>query len=161
MLDLLPTAATVAGLIIWLCVLAVAAVATRAVVGVSEWIEFEYEGWVTVPAPVVIVALALLDVALLVRFRDVFWNDTWVSVALVILLVIVGAGFAVGYARSGDSEAIWTELAAAVSAGLAAVVVLLWGAGHVIDTVVRALALPSLGAVILAVAIVGYFIYRD
>lgn len=148
MLDLLPTSATIAGFVIWPLVMVGAGVVTLATVALSARVEQERDDWRVWLAPAALLALAVINLCLAVRARDVFWSDTWVSAFLLGVAVVVAAALAVFGARDSLQDAELTALAIASPAALTVVGILLWMFGHVVDTVTR--ALPPIGAFIVA-----------
>lgn len=148
MLDLLPTSATIAGFVVWLVVLVGAGAVTLATVALSERVENERDDWLVWVAPAVLLVLAVINLRLAVRARDVFWNDTWMSVFLLVVAVVVVAALAVFGAREALRDAELTTLAIAAAAAVAVVGSVLWMLGHLFDAAAR--ALPPLGALIVA-----------
>ncbi|MDN5715604.1 MAG: hypothetical protein L0G89_00060 [Janibacter sp.] len=159
MLDLLPTSATAASFFIWLVALLGIGTVTLVTVGVSERVENERQGWIVLVPPVALVALSLVNLRLLIAARDVFWSDTWMSVFLLIVAVVVVGVFAAFGASQALEDAeltIWAIVAAAIVSGAGS---LLWGVGHLVDTIAQ--ALPPLGVIVVVVILIWGLAARD
>ena len=147
--------------LMWALILAGAAVVNGGLVWVVDWLGFnQAHPAVTFVAGAVSVAAAIFGTMLLVRARDIFWNDTWHSVALLVLLVLVIAGASAWVAFDEDLED-GAVVAVFASAAVCAIGILLWAVVQITDAVDRSLQPVGLGGVLVLALLGGAFLWAD
>lgn len=149
MLDLLPTSPTLTSVGLWVLILGLACALTFGLVVLSAEAEDRHDGLLSAAPPLAVAGIGIVNLRLVVRARDVFWNDTWVSVLLIVVLVCAIAAFVSVWALANLDDLSFTLIGVLAGAALPVIGALGWMIDHAIDTLDRSLTFGLSGTLLL------------